>query len=116
MDVGKTSATSAIAIPAPSLRKEPGVSSFQSRPEEIAPKQNEESRGKLDEAVTDLQTQMQQVQRDLNFSVDDSTGEVVVKVIDGESGKVVRQIPTEEVLKLAEQLEGARSLLFEAKA
>lgn len=116
MDVGKISATSAVPAQVPSLRKEPGVSLFLPKPD-AAPRPVEEAvRDELDSAVTDLQSRMQNVQRDLNFSVDDSTGEVVVKVIDGESGKVVRQIPSEEVLKLAEQLDGVRSLMFEAKA
>ncbi len=117
MDVGKISATSAVPAQVPSLRKEPGVSSFLPKPDEVASRPAEEDvRDELGNAVTDLQSRMQNVQRDLNFSVDDSTGEVVVKVIDGESGKVVRQIPSEEVLKLAEQLDGVRSLMFEAKA
>ncbi|TLX57278.1 hypothetical protein DN824_11655 [Stutzerimonas nosocomialis] len=117
MDVGKISATSAVPAQVPSLRKEPGVSSFLPKPDDAAARSVEEDvRDELDSAVTDLQSRMQNVQRDLNFSVDDSTGEVVVKVIDGESGKVVRQIPSEEVLKLAEQLDGVRSLMFEAKA
>jgi len=59
---------------------------------------------------------MQDIQRDLSFSVDDSTGDVVVRVIDGESGKIVRQIPSEEILRLTERLDEMRSLLFEAKA
>jgi len=59
---------------------------------------------------------MQHIQRDLSFSVDDSTGDVVVRVIDGESGKIVRQIPSEEILRLTERLDEMHSLLFEAKA
>jgi flagellar protein FlaG len=39
-----------------------------------------------------------------------------VQVIDGDSGKVVRQIPSEEILRLTERLDEMRSLLFEAKA
>lgn len=75
-----------------------------------------DSRGQLDSAVASIQSYAQSVTRNLNFSIDDSTGEVVVKVIDGESGKVVRQIPSEEVLKLAARLDDMRSLMFEAQA
>ena len=60
--------------------------------------------------------QVQSLQRNLDFSVDDSTGQVVVRVVDGDSGKVVRQIPSEDILRLAERLDEMRSLLFEAKA
>ncbi|MGP0148514.1 flagellar protein FlaG [Pseudomonas oryzihabitans] len=70
----------------------------------------------VESAVSGLKSKLQNDHRNLDFSVDDSTGEVVVKVIDGESGKLVRQIPTEEVLKLSKQLDDFRSLMFEAKA
>lgn len=59
---------------------------------------------------------VQDIQRNLDFSVDDSSGQVVVKVIDGDSGKLVRQIPSEELLRLSERLEDMRSLLFKAQA
>lgn len=75
-----------------------------------------DKRGQIDSAVKSMQSYAQSVTRNLNFSIDDSTGDVVVKVIDGESGKVVRQIPSEEVLKLAAQLDDMRSLMFEAQA
>ena len=52
---------------------------------------------------------------DINFSLDDSSGRVVVKVTDTKSGDVIRQIPSEEALKLAESLSEARSLLFTAQ-
>lgn len=70
----------------------------------------------LEEAVSSIQQFVQTVQRNLNFSLDDSTGRVVVKVTDGASGEVIRQIPSEEALRLAESLEQARSLLFKAEA
>ncbi len=96
----------------PSPRLEAGFSSLGAENETGKAEQ------KLDvgEAVERIRTQMQTLQRNLNFSVDDSTGEVVVQVLDGDSGKVVRQIPSEDILRLAERLDEMRSLLFEAKA
>ncbi len=70
----------------------------------------------MTDLVERFRSQVQSIQRDLNFSVDDSTGDVVVQVIDGDSGKVVRQIPSEEILRLTERLDEMRSLMFEAKA
>nr|WP_269468549.1 flagellar protein FlaG [Alteromonas sp. ASW11-130] len=43
--------------------------------------------------------------RNLSFSVDEETNRSVVTVKDGESGAVVRQIPSEEVLRLAERIQ-----------
>lgn len=70
---------------------------------------------RLQEAVDNIQEFVQSVRRDLNFSLDDSSGRVVVKVTDSRSGDVIRQIPSEEALKLAESLSEARSLLFTAQ-
>ena len=43
--------------------------------------------------------------RTLEFRTDNSTGITVVTVKDSETGDVIRQIPSEEVLKLAQTLE-----------
>ena len=70
----------------------------------------------LEEAVTSIKDFVQTIRRDLNFDLDDSSGKMVVKVTDRGTGEVVRQSPTEEALRLAENLEEARSLLFKAQA
>lgn len=44
--------------------------------------------------------------RTLNFSVDETSGKAVVKVIDFETKDVIRQIPGEEVLKMASAIKG----------
>lgn len=74
------------------------------------------SLGAVEQAVSDIQDFMQSIQRDLNFAVDDSSGGIIVKVTDGASGEVIRQIPSEEALRLAESLEHMRSLLFKTQA
>ncbi len=118
MDVGKLSGGSASPMTAgssPNLFKEVG---FSASGNQDKPQKAEEADKSVD--MTDLverfRSQVQSIQRDLNFSVDNSTGDVVVQVIDGDSGKVVRQIPSEEILRLTERLDEMRSLMFEAKA
>lgn len=76
----------------------------------------EPKRSELEKAVTDIQEFVQAAQRKLDFSIDDSTGRVVVKVIATDSGDVIRQIPSEAALKLAQSLTDASSLLFDGKA
>ena len=83
----------------------------------IEPVQGEEpQRVALEKAVTDIREFVQASQRNLDFSIDDSTGKVVVKVIATDSGEVIRQIPSETALKLAQNLSDASSLLFDTKA
>jgi flagellar protein FlaG len=56
-------------------------------------------------AVSKLSEFVQISNRQLNFSVDEGSNKLVVKVTDVESGEVIRQIPSEEVLKLSERLQ-----------
>ncbi|WP_218310850.1 flagellar protein FlaG [Alteromonas antoniana] len=55
-------------------------------------------------AVQEVQAFLQVQNRNLAFSVDEDTQRSVVTVKDSESGDVIRQIPSEEVLKLAERI------------
>mgnify|MGYP003596893236 CR=1 FL=1 len=72
--------------------------------------------GAVEQAVSTIEAFTQSIRRNLSFNLDDSSGRVVVKVTDSLSGEVIRQIPSEEALKLAESLDEARSLLFKAEA
>ncbi|KJK00472.1 hypothetical protein UB43_14555 [Pseudomonas sp. 21] len=74
------------------------------------------NRRSLNEAVSRLREQAQSVQRNLEFSVDDASGETVVKVVAADTGEVIRQIPSEVALKLAESLKEAGNLLFSERA
>lgn len=66
----------------------------------------------LDEASTELAAAIEKAQKvasaqaqELSFSVHEKTGTVVVKVIDRASKEVIRQIPAEEMLRLAERMQ-----------
>ncbi|WP_313514348.1 flagellar protein FlaG [Pseudomonas sp.] len=73
-------------------------------------------RDQLDSAVASMQDYAQSVKRNLDFHIDDSTGRVVVQVIASDSGELIRQIPSEEVLELAASLDDVRSLMFREQA
>ncbi|TCK07050.1 flagellar protein FlaG [Marinobacterium mangrovicola] len=70
----------------------------------------------LQAAVEKMNQLMDNTNRSLRFAVDDSTSEMVVKVIDMTTDEVVRQIPTEEQLKFSEFLEGMVGLIFDERA
>ena len=55
----------------------------------------------VDQAVARMNEFIQKEQRDLQFSVDDTTGSTVVKVTDRSSGELIRQIPNQVFLDLA---------------
>ena len=75
----------------------------------------------LREIVQQAQNALPPKARDITFSMDENAQSVVVKIFDGESQELIRQIPSEEFLKIAEalneQIETIRSgLLLEQKA
>ncbi|BAI81470.1 flagellar protein FlaG [Deferribacter desulfuricans SSM1] len=68
----------------------------------------------------ELRKQMEELNKALDmmnikreFEVDKDLGEVVVKIVDTQNDKVVRQIPPEEVLKLAKNIREMVGLLFD---
>jgi len=75
-------------------------------------KSNEVDRNKLYKAVEKANKLTQSFNRYLNFSVDESTKELVVKVIDSNTKEVVRQIPPKEMLSLIEHFDKIQALLF----
>lgn len=77
--------------------------------------QSQPKREEMENAIADIRKFVQNLQRKLDFSIDDSTGQTVVKVIASDTGDVIRQIPSETALKLAQSLTQASSLLLDAK-
>jgi flagellar protein FlaG len=77
---------------------------------------NEAQREELDDAVSQLNDFVQNVQRDLQFEVDNELGQTIVKVVDQSTKEVIRQIPDELALRLAENLQQDEPLtLFNIK-
>ncbi len=89
-----------------------GAAQFQSMPAVADPASLRE---KLEEATESLTQHFQnQLQSNLQFAVDDESGELVVRLVDADNGDVLRQIPSEDALKLARNLrEGSVQLLEE---
>lgn len=63
-----------------------------------------------------LETYLRSIGRSLQFSVDSTTGRTVVSVRDATTGDVIRQIPSEEALRLAQALGSQPSALVDTEA
>ena len=59
----------------------------------------------IDKALAQIQAYLADSKRQLSFLVDESSGRTVIKVVDPASGEVIRQMPSEEVLKVAAYLD-----------
>lgn len=58
----------------------------------------------LNQAVSRLNAHVQNIQRELEFSIDKATGRTIIKVIDSSTKQVIRQLPPEEVLQVARRI------------
>ncbi|KRB93365.1 hypothetical protein ASE07_13280 [Noviherbaspirillum sp. Root189] len=59
---------------------------------------------------------MQTQSANLEFSVDEDSNRTIVKVIDQQTQEVLRQIPSEEALKISKALNQVSGLLIRQKA
>lgn len=69
----------------------------------------------LEQALSRVRAVFQTADSRLEFTVDPDLDRVVVKVMDGDSGTVIRQIPQQEVIDLAKRLETPTGLLLHHK-
>lgn len=75
----------------------------------------EEQLAAIQDRVVELNSYMQNLNRSLQFSIDDQSGDTVIKVIDSETDELIRQIPAEELLVLRSSLEEYRGMLLEMR-
>lgn len=52
----------------------------------------------------------------VQFQIDPDYKELIVKVVDQETGKLIRQMPTEDVVKMSKAMDNLKGLLFAQSA
>ncbi|MDA8693737.1 flagellar protein FlaG [Pseudomonadales bacterium] len=58
----------------------------------------------FEDLATQLSQQVQFIQRDLRFTVDEHSGKTVIVVMDSQADEVIREIPSEKLRQLAHNL------------
>jgi flagellar protein FlaG len=72
-------------------------------------------RKEIERAVAQLEKMVAQFNRRFEISINKSINRIVVKVIDSESDKVIKEIPPEEIQHLAQKLQEMMGLLVDEK-
>lgn len=67
----------------------------------------------LEQVAQQLQDFMGEMNRSLQFQVDEDSGRDVIKVIDKSSGELIKQYPSEEVLSLVSKLSETAGILID---
>lgn len=71
----------------------------------------------LKNAVDSINKALKQANRSLEFSVDKDTNRQIVKLVDSETGEVIRQFPTDEMLAISHAIDQVQQgLLLKQKA
>ncbi len=76
----------------------------------------EPSRADVSKAVDNINQAMRSLSQGLEFSIDDDSKRMVVKVVDQQTGDVIRQVPTVEALEIAKALDRVQGLLIRQQA
>lgn len=70
----------------------------------------------IDDAIKAANEAAKRAGTNVEFAKDDDSGRVVIRIIDSETQKVLRQFPSEEMLQLGKALDGVRGRLIQSKA
>lgn len=112
MDIQSVGAVAIPAQPARDSREAPLAVEFsKTQPQPASPTKEE-----VREAVKEIQQNTGSNSTNLQFSVDEASGKTIVSVIDSETRQVVRQIPSEEIMRMARAMDRMQGLLFNGKA
>ncbi len=71
---------------------------------------------KLAKAVDDINKTIKNFSQNLEFSLDEQSKRVIVKLVDQQTKEVLRQIPSEETLEIAKSLDKLKGLLIHQQA
>jgi flagellar protein FlaG len=69
----------------------------------------------LKAAIDHLNSHMQKMNRNVNFSVDGASGKDVVRVTDSNTGETVRQLPSEDMLTFIRNLDNMVGVIFDSR-
>ena len=89
-------------------------SSAAEQPRKVLQKQTR-SAEEIHKDVKAINEQLKSLDTSIRFSVDEKADEVVVRIVDKDSGEVIRQIPPESMVRLRESMKDLSGLFVEKK-
>ena len=71
---------------------------------------------KIESVTRQIDSFLRSMNKSLQFRLDESTGRMIVSICDSETGEVIRQVPGEEALRIAQDLENRLSGMLDETA
>lgn len=92
------------------LKRLPADRTINLKEENVEKPVKEPDSSRVKALVADLQSQLNNT--DLHFSVDEPSGRIMITVTEKSSGKVIREIPSSEILHLAANMDAMIGMIF----
>lgn len=109
---GFTSDSAPVAVAAPQIKAAP-VELPQVTVQAAAEKQAAQpTPSQLQTAVDSINRAMKQSSSNVEFSIDNNTKQTVIKVVESQTGEVIRQFPSEAVIAIAKQIDSVQQGLL----
>ncbi len=70
---------------------------------------------KIESVTKQIDSFLRSMNRSLQFRLDESSGRMIVSITDSETGEVIRQVPGEDALRIAQSLERRLSGIVDEK-
>jgi flagellar protein FlaG len=106
-----------VQVPVAASRDGPApVAARPAAPPPANPELTDAGRKAVEQAVAQIRKFVQSSAAELEFSVDNASGRVIVRVTDSQTKEVIRQLPSEEVLAISRALDRFQGLLLAQKA
>ena len=67
-------------------------------------------------AAAEINRQLKNAAQSIRFTVDEVLGKTIVRVVDSETGDVIRQIPSEEALAISRSIDRLQGVLLHQQA
>lgn len=121
MSIAAIQATQAVApgtVPASAVVRLPAAPVVRAEPDKPAspPQREPEPSEDLDQAVSKLNRYVGRSRTDLQFRIDEEAQRLVVSIVDADNGEVLRQMPSEDALRIARYLDGDGAGLLSKQA
>jgi flagellar protein FlaG len=71
---------------------------------------------RIESVTRQIDSFLRSINKSLQFRVDQATGEMIVTIRDDETGEVIRQVPGEDALRIAQRIEDTLSAMLDEKA
>jgi flagellar protein FlaG len=101
--------------PAPRAVKTPGEARSVDAAQLPSPTQQPD-RAQLEAATQSVREFVKPINSNLEFSINQDTGQLVVRIIDRATKEVIRQMPSQEMLDIAKALDNIKGLLVRQTA